>query len=127
MTRLATNKPPANRTARPANRAIIIHIRDLDDDELPEVDASAITCFSQAGTVRPVFSVADKRLTSARMPPGCALSVPVLRFRPHFSGAGRVGLLLHADKTPGFFPPLQFLLRLGTPVGAGLAPPAGAN
>src|SRR5208282_6122355 len=38
-TRLATNKPPASRTARPANRAIIIHIRDLDDDELPEVDA----------------------------------------------------------------------------------------
>jgi hypothetical protein len=99
MTRLATNKPPASRTARPANRAIIIHMRDLDDDELPEVDPCAIDCFSQVGTVRPIFSLADMRLTAARKPPGCALSVPVLASRRRFSRAGRVALLLRQKRT----------------------------
>jgi hypothetical protein len=41
-TLLATNKPPASSNARPAYREIIIHIRDLDDEELLEVDPSAI-------------------------------------------------------------------------------------
>src|ERR1700721_3334846 len=41
-TRLAKNKPPANSRASPINRPIIIHIRDLDDDELPDTEPSAI-------------------------------------------------------------------------------------
>src|SRR5580698_10140809 len=60
-TLLATNKPPASSNARPAYREIIIHIRDLDDEELLEADPSAIACFSQAGLVRPGFSLADMR------------------------------------------------------------------
>src|SRR5580658_1426182 len=97
-TRLATNKPPASRIASPTYRAIIIHIRDLDDDELPDVDPSAITCFSRAGTVRPGFSLADVQPAAGGMPLGCALSVPVLAFRLSFWRAGRVLVLLGSGR-----------------------------
>src|SRR5271165_2562292 len=83
-TRLAKNKPPANSTARPVNRPIIIHINDLDEDELPDVEPSAITHFSQAGTNCPTFSLAEVSLEPAENPPSCALSVPVPAFRLAF-------------------------------------------
>src|SRR5580658_8762386 len=82
--RLATNRPPASNTARPANKAIIIHMSDLDEDELPDEDPSAMTNFSQAGEIRPTLSLAEVRPLTAGKPVGCALSVPVLTFRRHF-------------------------------------------
>ena len=68
-TRLARNKPPANRMARPVNSPIIIHMSDLDEDELPDTDPSAITCFSYAGAIRPASSLADVPPLAAGMPP----------------------------------------------------------
>src|SRR5580700_4142092 len=58
-TRLARNNPPANKVASPVNKPIIIHMSDLDEDELPDTDPSAIDSFSQAGTIRPTLSLSD--------------------------------------------------------------------
>jgi hypothetical protein len=61
--RLATNSPAANKTANPAKKAAIIHIKDLEEDALPAdglrksgclragfAGLIGITKFSQAGT-----------------------------------------------------------------------------
>src|ERR1700730_15322616 len=52
-TRLATNNPPVIKVASPVNSPIIIHMSDLDEDELPDTEPSAIACLSQMGTNSP--------------------------------------------------------------------------
>jgi hypothetical protein len=47
ITRLATNNPPASSRPSPENRATIIHMSDLEDDELPDTEPSAMAGFSQ--------------------------------------------------------------------------------
>ena len=54
-TRLATNNPPARRIPIPTNSPIIIHMRDLDEDELPEEDPSAMFLFLPSGHSSPGF------------------------------------------------------------------------
>src|ERR1700758_1425296 len=57
--RFARKSPPPSKPPRPAKTAIIIHRSDLDDEESPDADDSAIT-FSTDEVFSLAISLADK-------------------------------------------------------------------
>ena len=69
--RLAMKSPPPSKPPRPTNIAIIIHRSDLDDDDSPDADDSAMS-FSTEEVFCLAISLADN---SAMWAAGQAVSV----------------------------------------------------
>src|ERR1700693_401395 len=55
-TRLAKNRPPPSKQLKPKNTAIVMNINDLDDDDSPDADDSAMVSLRGQQVVPPYKS-----------------------------------------------------------------------
>jgi hypothetical protein len=75
---LARNSPPPIITPNPVNNATVIHIRVLDDDELPELEELDMVEISENCGDMPETSLAEPRGAGAGNRRSRDVSVPVL-------------------------------------------------
>src|ERR1700730_18982469 len=79
-TRLARSRPPPSKELRPRNIAMVMNINDLDDDDSPDADDSAMEV-SAGNTFCRLISLADKWRDVLAGKARCVLNVPGLWFR----------------------------------------------